>query len=211
MNWGVNDVVGRRKVLACRIWARLTHSPNSVGDIKETGSFVNKVVLQLEINSFISDWRHILSIWFHQKSRLASRPTNWLKNARKSWRPSLERMFAFFPFFLSLCLVQLYLWWIRARLAGTGARSDGRIENKSDNKSSTFFNSWVNDGKTLFRLQCYYWSPFWTKSYLGTKFSEVRPKYISWRREGRLGLSPFLNKLRQFCLSTPALPYLGIP
>ena len=41
--------------------------------------------------------------------------------------------------------------------------------------------------------------------------SLVRSKYISWRREGRLAHSPFLNKLRQFCLSTPALPYLGIP
>ena len=119
-------------------------------------------------------------------------------------------VFVCFPF-LSLCLVQLYLWWIRARLAGTGARSDGRIENKSDNKSSTFCNNWVNNGKALLWLQYYYWSLFWTKSYLGTKFSEVRPKYISWRREGQLAHSPFLNKLRQFCLSTPALPYLGIP
>ena len=94
-------------------------------------------------------------------------------------------VFLFCP--CALCLVQLYLWWIRARLAGTGARSDGRIENKSDNKSSTFFNNWVNNGKALLWLQCYYWSLFLNKVILGDKvfWGEAKIYFLAKRGTAR--------------------------
>ena len=89
MNWGVNDSGGRgaggwRKVLACKIRPRLTQSPNLAGGIKETGSFVNKFVLQDETDSFISNERHIESILFHLTPTCfhVNIPLNWFKYVR---------------------------------------------------------------------------------------------------------------------------------
>ena len=86
MNWGVNDTGGQLKKSARMQNAASAHSLAKHGrkGIKEIGSFVNKFVPQDEMNSFISNERHIKSILFRRSPTFlhVNIMLNWLKYVR---------------------------------------------------------------------------------------------------------------------------------